>query len=269
MRAYGASRGGCWVIALGLILSACAAPRPAATDTAEQHWDALLAKGDLAALNTELPAAARAAGTVAKPLHWAATRVNAGHGSAGLPVLLAKFAAPSAIRQAASAPGAGEKWDEFEHFAFAYLSYARLVAFIDAPSCGDPSAPHDKLRDLMHNFPDIDRLARQMAPAAIKKVIDTMMTLEAKTWPTRRTEPSRWLCSGGIMEMMDHLAKGGQSVTDVTGQPGQSHYGHQVRVALDPGYQPKFNDPTVWQAQREKRRAAARAVLLKWAGVTP
>jgi hypothetical protein len=269
---------GYWIVALGLILSACTAPagKTAAPDTLaallgtqqtqslisttpdERHWDTLLAEQELIPLLLSIQHYTASHHDLVAP-RWLVARIDEGHGSAALPITLAKLFA----RPARHPAGKSGTWEVHDLIAWQWLTYARIVAFVDAPSCADRSASEDKLSNLMRNFAEIDAAGRAQPPEQLQGPLDAAMALEARTWPTRLKEPSRWLCSGGMAEMAHSLAAGGHTRT--TAATGGSHYGRQIEVARDPAWRPAFSDPASWVPTHETRRSNARALMLRWA----
>ena len=217
----------------------------------------MLARGDVAGLATDImayngasndPASAR----LEETRRWLLPRSEEGRGSAGLAALLAKVSNET------------NRTDE----AVRWITYSRVVTFVDAGSCDDPTAPRGKLQNLMTNFQDLDQAIRRLPVPQRIAVIDSALSMEARTWPLRQTEPSGWLCSGGSHEMLASLARGVQG-TPQPASPSGSRYGRQLELPRDPNYRPNFRSAAAWTENRAMRLLAVRNIFLQRAGVDP
>lgn len=196
--------------------------------------------------------ALKAPGEIEDARQWLLQRTEDGRGSSALPTLLSKiYLGTNRVSEAA-------RW----------VTYARVVTFVDAASCADPTAPREKLQGLSTNFGQQDEAISRMSIPDRVMLVDAALALEARTWPVRRQQPSRWLCSGGIEALRAKLARGEPGTVQAVGENG-SRYGKQITYKVDPAFRPQLRSAAEWSLGREQRLPAARRAFLLRAGVDP
>ena len=237
---------------LALALAGCAPFGGSSPLTA--RWDTELDRfeqGDLKPLgNSLLPYVTTSDGAngpaANEARRWLLERTEDGRGSAALPSLLTK--AEMATRRLREA----SKW----------LTYARIVLYVDGPSCSDGSAWQTKMEDLLLGYGSVDQAVKALPSGERMALVDDALRLEARTWPTRRSVPSRWLCSG----LLERMRAAGDTIPEQSPMAKDPRYMQYARTSPNGLVQPRFESTSAWEAARTRRLPVIREGLLRRAG---
>jgi len=131
----------------------------------------------------------------------------------------------------------------FKRYAGVVGLYALQQMFIDAPRCGDPSAPGHRIDQLLAGRPALWTYVLALPEVTRRDLAVEAIKLEARTASLRRDDPV--LCSGGVQNMVEAL-KGDK--TPLTAQSVGRRDVPMTPLAT-------YADPAVSAPQQAKARA--------------
>jgi hypothetical protein len=143
--------------------------------------------------------------------------------------------------------------DQMRQTAVAFALYELALIDLDGPRCKDPTAPAQKLKLAMTNWPVIFRYGQSLPPQEQEVVKQVALKLEWATAPVRANDPI--LCRGGMAEMQANLQAGAKPQEVPTAPAPNTLPGKTYAISHIVDYKPEYQAEALWKPNVEARRA--------------